>query len=77
MACSVDAGDGRRDFLTIRSDARESEWLSSGWARTAGGLSAKIPKIALASQMSQSRPLSAGKKGARGRFHGVWILELV
>jgi hypothetical protein len=32
MAGSVDAGDGRRDFLTIRSDARESEWLSSGWS---------------------------------------------
>src|ERR1700732_415344 len=37
MACSVDAADGRRDFLTIRSDARESEWLSSGWAADSGG----------------------------------------
>jgi hypothetical protein len=76
MAGSVDAGDGRRDFLTIRSDARESEWLSSGWSADSGGLTAKIPKIAPASQMNRSRPLSAGKGGA-GRLHGVWILELV
>jgi hypothetical protein len=76
MACSVDAADGWRDFLTIRSDARESEWLSSGWAADSGGSRAKIPKIALASQMNRSRPLSAGKGGA-GRLHGVWILELV
>jgi hypothetical protein len=76
MACSVDAGDGRRDFLTIRSDARESERLSSGWASGSRGLSAKIPKIVLASQMNRLRPLSAGK-GDAGRLHGVWILELV
>src|SRR6202030_175499 len=37
MACSVDAADGRRDFLTIRSDARESEALSSGWSADSGG----------------------------------------